>query len=252
MIQDNLKSALYYEDLGSGEPVLILHGLAGTARAHFGPMIDELALEARVIAPDLPGHGSSAHLPRSFDTKLFHTDVERLLRLIDKLSLARLNIIGYSDGGEIAIILAARLGPRVRSLIIWGVSGRIPPLAVINTFAHPEGRIPQWLVFRAELELLHGPGMVLPMLRGWASAMMALSEQGGVINDAEARAIVCPTLVIAGTLDPFNPLEATRALADRIPSARFIVLPGAGHDLLNERGPQILALIRRILVHPII
>lgn len=247
MVQDDLTGALHYEERGSGVPILVLHGFAGTARAHFGPIIEELASSGRVIAPDLPGHGGSRHLPRSFDATFFQSDAECLLHFVDQLSLEKFHLIGYSDGGEIAIILAARLGARVRSLIVWGVSGRVPPPAVVDVFAHPAERIPQWLTFKTTLEQLHGPGKVPAMLRGWATAMTALSEQGGIINDAEARALVCPTLVLAGTHDPFNPLEATRALVERIPGARLIVLPGAGHDLLNERGPQIMALIRRTL-----
>lgn len=250
MVQDNPKSELFYEDLGSGTPVLMLHGFAGTARAHFGPLIDRLALDARVIAPDLRGHGGSAYLIRGFDAKLFHTDADDLLRLIDRLGLDRLNLIGYSDGGEIAIILAARLGSRARSLTVWSVSGRVPASAIIRVYADPERHIPGWSVFSAELEQLHGPGTALPMLRGWASAMVALSEQGGAINDAEAKAIVCPTLIIAGTHDPSNPLEAIRALVDRIPAARLVVLPGAGHDLLNERTSQISALVQGMLMNP--
>jgi valacyclovir hydrolase len=249
MVQDYLKNELFYEDTGNGLPVLLLHGFAGTGRAHFGNLIDTLAIHARVIAPDLRGYGGSAHLPRRFDTKIFHTDAQDLLALIDSLGLAELNIIGYSDGGETAIILAAWLGSRVRSLILWGVSGEVPPFAVINVYADPERFIPEWPATKAELERLHGPGTALPLLSGWASAMRALSAQGGAINDTEARAIVAPTTVIAGTHDPFNPLAVTQALINRIPAAKLIVLPGAGHDLLGERGPQLAALIQHVLIH---
>src|SRR6266849_4395034 len=141
MAQDNLINELSYEDLCSGIPILMLHGFAGTARAHFGPLIEILALDARIIAPDLRGHGGSAKLHRCFDTRLFHTDADDLLNLIDWLGLNRLNIIGYSDGGEIAIILAAQLGSRVLSLIVWGVSGCVPPSAVVDVYADPERRI---------------------------------------------------------------------------------------------------------------
>jgi valacyclovir hydrolase len=250
MLQDDLTGALHYEESGSGVPTLVLHGFAGTARAHFGSIIEELAVFGRVIAPDLPGHGSSRRLPRGLDATLLHRDAEHLYRLVEQLSLETLHLIGYSDGGEIAIILAGRLGARVRSLTVWGVSGRVPPPAVIDVFAYPEKRIPEWRAFRSKLEQLHGPRSASPMLRGWAMAMSELRAQGGVINDAEAQAIVCPTLVIAGTHDPFNPLEDTRALAKRIPGARLLVLPGAGHDLLNERSQQLMALLRRSLTQP--
>jgi valacyclovir hydrolase len=247
MVYNYSASGLFYEDLGTGAPVLLIHGFAGTARAHFGPLIDVLMQDFRVIAPDLRGHGRSIHLPRSFDIELYHTDARDLRCLVDQLGAGAVHVIGYSDGGETAIILAAQLGVRARTLTVWGVSGRVPPPEVVALYADPEHRIPRWPVLRARLDDLHGPGAALPMLHNWASLMAMFNERGGAINDVEAAAVTCPTLVIAGDRDPFNPLAATHALVARMRTARLIVLPGAGHDLLNERGPQLIALVRRML-----
>jgi pimeloyl-ACP methyl ester carboxylesterase len=123
----------------------------------------------------------------------------------------------------------------------------VPPPEVVALYADPERCIPGWPGFRAELERLHGPGTALPLVRGWADAMAALRERGGAINDAEAAAVSRPALVIAGDRDPFNPLAETRALVARMPAARLFVLAGVGHDLLSERGPQLIALVRRML-----
>lgn len=241
---------LAYDDIGSGAPVVLIHGFAGTARAHFTPLIEALASDYRVVAPDLSGHGRSAAIPRLVDTRLHHHDADDLLALIDTFGLDHVNLIGYSDGGETAIILAALLGKRARSMVIWGVSGRVPPEPVVALYAAPAGRIRSWPTLRAELEALHGAGAAEPMLSQWAHAMEALRTQGGIINDAEAAQVACPTLVLAGDRDPFNPLEATQALVARLPHARLVTLPGAGHDLLEERGPQVIALARSMLGHP--
>jgi len=238
---------LFYEDLGSGVPVLLVHGFAGTARAHFGPLIDALTAEYRVIAPDLRGHGRSSGLPRRFDAAMYHTDAADLRALIDRLNPGAVHVIGYSDGGETAIILAAQLGTQARSLTVWGVSGRVPPAEVVALYADPERHLPQWHALRAQLDRLHGTNAALPLLRRWAAAMSELRARGGAINDDAAPAVTCPTLIVAGDRDPFNPLDATRALADRMAHAHLVVLPGAGHDLLGERGPQLIALVRRVL-----
>lgn len=231
-------------------PVILIHGFAGTARAHFTPLIQALATDYRVIAPDLSGHGRSAAIPRQVDARLHHHDADDLLALIETLGLEQVNLIGYSDGAETAIILAAMLGARARSMIIWGVSGRVPPQSVVALYAAPSVRIHSWPSLRAELEELHGAGTAEPMLTQWAHAMQDLHVQGGVINDADAARVWCPTLVLAGDRDPFNPLGATQALVARIPHARLVTLPGAGHDLLEERGPQVIALARSMLGHP--
>lgn len=238
---------LRYDDRGSGPAVVLLHGMAGTAAAHFGPLIDALAPQYRVIAPDLRGCGRSAHLERVADTQMYRRDASDVLDLLDRLGIARAHVVGFSDGGESAIVLASRLGARALSLSVWGVSGRVPPAQVVALYAEPEMRIPNWEALRAQLDQQHGPGRAAPMLRAWAAAMAAFQQQGGAVNDREAAAVTCPTLVIAGDRDPFNPLDATRALVARMPAARLVVLPGAGHDLLRERGPQVVALVQRML-----
>jgi len=244
------RPSLAYEDIGSGAPVLLIHGFAGTARAHFATLIAALEPEYRIIAPDLSGHGRSASVPRQVDARLHHHDATDLLALVERLGLGEVNLIGYSDGAETAIILAALLGSRARSMVIWGVSGRVPPPPVVAVYADPEARIRSWPTLRAELEGLHGSGSALSMLTSWAAAMEDLRAQGGVINDDEAARVTCPTLVLAGDRDPFNPLAATQALVARLPHARLLTLSGAGHDLLAERPEQVIAVTRRQLTSP--
>lgn len=240
---------LAYEDLGdpAHPAVLLIHGFAGTAREHFTPLIAALAPEYRVIAPDLSGQGRSAAVPRQVDARLHHHDASDLIALLDHLGVDRVHLIGYSDGGEEAIILAGRIGARALSLTAWGVSGRVPPTSAVALFADPPNRIHSWPEMEAELDALHGPGAALPMMTSWAAAMEDLRAQGGAINDGEAAQITCPALILAGDHDPFNPLEATQALVARIPGARLVTLTGAGHDLLEERQAQVIALVRRML-----
>ncbi len=240
---------LAYEDLGApARPaVLLIHGFAGTARAHFAPLIAALTPDFRVIAPDLSGQGRSASVARQVDARLHHHDADDLLALLDHLALERVHLIGYSDGGEAAIILAARLGERARSMTVWGVSGRVPPERIVAVYADPEHRISSWPTLQAELDALHGSGAARPMLTSWAAAMEDVRAEGGAINDTEAARVTCPALILAGDRDPFNPLEATQALAERIPRARLVTFPGAGHDLLDERPEQVIVLARRML-----
>jgi valacyclovir hydrolase len=248
------RPALAYEDIGEdigpGSPVLLIHGFAGTARAHFTPLIAALEPEYRIIAPDLSGHGRSAAIERQVDARLHHADAADLLALVERLALDEVNLIGFSDGAETAIILAALLGDRARSMTIWGASGRVPPQPIVALYADPEARIRSWPTLRADLERLHGFGSALPMLTRWAAAMEDLRASGGIINDDEAARVQCPTLALAGDHDPFNPLAATQALVERLPHARLVTLPGAGHDLLAERQAQVIALVRRMLGSP--
>jgi pimeloyl-ACP methyl ester carboxylesterase len=238
---------LSYSEEGSGPAVLLLHGMAGTGRSHFAPLIAALAANGfRAIAPDLLGHGQSRHLAPARGTELFTVHVASLVQVVEQLAPQGCHLVGYSDGGEIALQLAARLGPRAYSLCIWGVSGQVPPPAVVALYADPERQVPNWPAMRDELIALHG--LAGPqLLTIWAEAMQELAIQGTLVDNGAAEQVRCRTLIISGDRDPFNPIEAVEALAQRIAGARLLRWPGAGHDLLAERGPQLIAVIRRFL-----
>ncbi len=238
---------LNYDESGAGQPLLLIHGLAGTGQSHFAPLIAALRDQRRVIVPDLRGHGRSAALPLPRDASWFSVHVADLLQLVDALRLEQVDIVGYSDGAEIALLLAAALGVRARSVTAWGISGQVPPPAVVSIYADPARSIPNWPAFRAELLALHGSAGPA-ILSAWAAAMQALAAQGGsIIGAASIQNIACPVLLISGDRDPFNPLINVQQLAQRLPTATLLVLSGAGHDLLAERPAQLLTLIQRML-----
>jgi len=79
--------------------------------------------------------------------------------------------------------------------------------------------------------------------------MEDLRANGGNINDEEAALVACPTLVLAGNHDPFNPLAATQELVARMPHARLVTLPGAGHWTQQERPAEVTAALLDFLRH---
>ena len=212
MVRDSASAEVGYDDLGSGDVVVLLHGFAGTAHAHFDPLIEALAPTYRILAPDLRGYGRSASLERTSDTEMFRRDARDVQAILDNIAAPFAHIIGFSDGAETGIILASQLGARARSLTLWGVSGRIPPPEVVSLYAEPETRIPNWPKLRDRLDELHGQGRAADILRSWAAAMSDFERQGGDINSREVANISCPVLVLAGSSDPYNPLDSTQEL----------------------------------------
>jgi pimeloyl-ACP methyl ester carboxylesterase len=111
--------SLYYEEHGSGEPLVLLHGGLGAGEL-FAPILPALASERRVIVIDLPGHGHSANpCDRPLRAQLLADDVAGL---IEHLGLGRVDVMGYSLGGMVALRTAIQHPHRVRKLVLVSVA----------------------------------------------------------------------------------------------------------------------------------
>ena len=114
---------MYFEDTGRGDAVLLLPGWAGSI-AEFGGLRRELA-GFRVIAADLPGSGRSQPQPRHYGPGYYADDARSLLSLLDDRGVAAAHLVGFSDGGEEALLMAALQPRRALSVLTWGAAGQI-------------------------------------------------------------------------------------------------------------------------------
>src|SRR5437773_83422 len=104
---------LYYEIHGAGRPLVLLHGGLGAIEM-FGPNLPALAERHRVVAVDLQGHGRTADVDRPISVE---TMAEDIAALIKKLGLEKPDVMGYSLGGGVALLVAARHPELVRKLV---------------------------------------------------------------------------------------------------------------------------------------
>jgi pimeloyl-ACP methyl ester carboxylesterase len=104
---------LYFETLGTGRPMILLHGGLGSGEM-FGPNLPTLAERHQVIAVDLQGHGRTADIDRPIDIRLMADDIAAL---IDHLGLDRPDVVGYSLGGGVALLTAVKYPEKVRRLV---------------------------------------------------------------------------------------------------------------------------------------
>ena len=126
---------MYYETLGSGRPLILLHGGLGSSEM-FGPILPALAADHRVIAPDLQGHGRTADIDRPIDMSLMADDVAAL---IDHLGLDRPDVLGYSLGGGVAFFLASKYPDKIGKLVI--VSAHIRRDAIPAEMLAQQGQV---------------------------------------------------------------------------------------------------------------
>lgn len=227
-------SRIYYEDTGSGgEPVLLLPGLTDRIEHHM-PLRDALmAAGYRVIAADLPGSGRSQPQPRHYTASYYEDDARTFVALLHSLGVVPVHLLGYSDGGEASLLLAALFPNAPRSVTVWGAAGVIhDPTgqlreAYYNVVDNP---IPPMQDYSQYLIATYGKDNARATTQSAATAFSQIVEQrGGDISRSKADRIICPVLLVAGEHDPFASPALIAQLAARIKNVTTIEAKGVGH-----------------------
>jgi 2-succinyl-6-hydroxy-2,4-cyclohexadiene-1-carboxylate synthase len=258
---------------GDGPPLLLLHGFTGSA-ATWTPLLGALARCCRVIAVDLPGHGGS-DAPEDIRHYTMERVVHDLLALCDALAPAprELRVLGYSMGGRVALRLALAAPWRIAALVLEGASPGI---------MDPAERAARVATDRALADRIEREGMeafvqywqALPLFASQqrlpAEARVALRAQRlanrphGLANSlrgmgagmqeplAERLAeLSMPVLLIAGDLDEKYRAAAT-AMAGRIPGARAVIVPDAGHTVHLEQPAAFEQAVTELIVATVV
>ena len=213
-----------------GEPILLIHGFASSHRINWiNPRwVDTLSKAGRrVIAFDNRGHGQSEKL---YDPAGYHSDVmaRDAANLLDRLSIARADVMGYSMGARIGCFLALAEARRVRSLVLGGLGAHLIegvglPVGIAEAMEAPslEGLPdPMQRMFRAFADQNHSDRRAL-------AACIRGSRQ--TLDEAEVSRIACPVLVAVGTRDEIA--GDPHRLAAMFPDGEALEIPGRDHNL---------------------
>jgi len=193
---------LYYETHGVGRPLILLHGGLGSGEM-FGPVLPQLSQRHQVVAVDLQGHGRTADIDRPIDVRLMADDIAAL---IDHLGLASPDVVGYSLGGGVALLTAARYPAKVHRLV--AVSANIRTDAI-----YPEMRAQQSQVTAAAAEFMKETPMyqlyqrVAPRPEDFSRLLEKIGESmsKGYDFTEEVRGLQVPTLIVAADADMAPP-----------------------------------------------
>jgi pimeloyl-ACP methyl ester carboxylesterase len=260
-----------YLQAGEGPLVLLIHGMAGTAR-NWDSVIEPLALHNTVIAPDFPGHGESA--PGGGDYSLGSL-ASGLRDLMIALGHDRATLVGHSLGGGVALQFTYQFPEMVERLVLVSSGGLGPEVgAVLRAAALPGAD----LFIRATA----GPGSAAG---SWISGALGkvglrpnadLAEVGRAyasLSDSDRRkaflatlhAVVgtdgqrvaaldrlylaedLPVLIVWGESDPIIPVAHGRAAHAQMPGSRLEVFPDTGHVPQLEAPGRFAAVLQRFL-----
>jgi valacyclovir hydrolase len=234
-----------YRTLGSGPPVLLLHGALGTARAHFGRLAGRLAEQYRLILPDLPGHGASA--PRQvFSRDYYKEDALTFGCLADALGITSIHVLGFSDGAMMALSLAADRPDLVRSVVAIGGQAYIdePTVAGLRSWAEVESLPEAW---RQSFARLHGEPYWRELTWAYVAGQERILAAGGEVVRDRLSQITCPALIMHGRDDTVIDVAHADVVAAGIAAAFLVIYNGCGHNVLRDREPEAIDLIASFL-----
>ncbi|MDX1436921.1 MAG: alpha/beta hydrolase [Anaerolineales bacterium] len=242
---------LHYEQAGTGPPLVLVHGFPLNSGI-WTPQLDGLAPVARVIAPDLRGHGRSPSVPGPYSMDLFADDIAAML---DELHISEPIILGgLSMGGYIAFAFFRRHRKRLRALILAatragedtpdGKTGRENAAAQVEAQGISpivQGMLPKML---APDTFLKSPSVVDQTRRimeqnskesylGDLYGMRDRPDSNATLGEIDLR-----TLVIHGAEDQLLPVLEAEATHAGIEGSELVVLPGSGH-MLNLEQPAL-------------
>src|SRR5262245_13827490 len=241
---------------GEGEPVLMIHGLGGTANT-FTPVLAAF-VRHRSIRFDLPGSGRSPRVDGPLSLALF-LDKARLV--MDRAKIERAHVVAHSMGTIVATHLAAADPGRVASLALFGPllapsesaraasraraaparEGDMQPIAdtLLRTSVSAETRARRSVAvaFVRESLMRQDP-------ESYARTCEALADMG----PADTLRIDCPTLLVTGDEDAVAPPQAVRMMGERIAGSRVEVLRGCGHWPPVEKPEECTGLLQRFLI----
>ena len=234
-----------YHSMGSGDPVLLVHGSGPgvTAWANWRLVLPELSNTRWVIAPDMPGFGYTDR-PES-NTYSLDQWVAHLLAFIDALELETIDIVGNSFGGALALAFTIRHPTRVKKMVLMGAAGVSFPITegldrvwgytpsfetmreLMDLFAYDRNLVSD------ELAHLRYQASIRPGFQESFEAMFPAPRQRWVdalsSTEADIKKIKQPTLVIHGREDQIIPLQSSLTLANWIDDAQLHVFGRCGH-----------------------
>ena len=237
---------MHFEGAGTGYPLLLTPGALGTGAGDFPGQVGWFAARGfAVIAPDPRGYGRSRPPERDYPPDFYHRDAADMFALMSALGHARFSIIGWSDGGNIATIMAATQPERVGRLVVFGGQSYLTA-EEIAAFNHIRN-ISAWSPRAAEaMRAVYGDGLDALWDR-YVAGQEALFDAGGDLYQALLPKVRSATLVLHGAKDPLTPGLHAEAIHRGIAGSRLHIFPEGKHNIHIRYADEFNALVHAFL-----
>lgn len=220
---------LHYIEQGQGQPLILLHG-NGEECSYFVYQLDHFSKKYRVIAIDTRGHGKS---PRGKDPFTIKQFAEDLYDFLDEKNIARAILLGFSDGGNIAMEFALKHPEKIEKLILNGAN--LSPSGVKPLYQWP-------IEFGYRIAKLFSKKSAKARQN---AEMLGLMVNEPHINPADLARLTMPVLVVAGTKDMIKESH-TKLIYKSLPNATMEIIEG-DHFVANKNPGTFNAAVEKFL-----
>ncbi len=242
---------LYTQIYGHGRPILFLHGGMAFFDNSFAKQRDYFSTFRTVIGIDQRGHGHSPDGPWSLSYKMMADDTAAIIK---QLGLGPVDIVGHSDGADLALVLVRDHPNLVRRLVISGANIRVdlsPEEKLHSQWSQEQleahlrkmaAVLPPWFLADYAKVSPDGPGHWMTLLGKCYDMWL----QPIVIEPADLKRISIPVLVMAGDHD-FTSIEENAEIFRDLPHGQLIIVPASNHGTFNSRPDLVNLAIRAFL-----
>jgi valacyclovir hydrolase len=241
--------SMQVESAGQGAPLLMIPGALGTGAGDFHAQIDWFAARRfQVVAPDPRGYGRSRPPQREYPPDFYSRDAADMFALMMALGHDRFSIMGWSDGGNIAAIMAASQPERVAKLVVFGGQSFLTAgeIAAFNDIR----KISDWSPRAAEaMRAVYGEELD-ELWDRYVAGQEALYAAGGDLYQLLLTDVNCPTLVLHGARDPLVPGLHPEAIHRGIAGSRLHIFPEGKHNIHIKYADEFNAIAFAFLTEP--
>lgn len=237
---------LHYEERGTGEPLLLLHGFGMCGKGDWGDHIDELAKNYRVILPDLRGHGWSTNPSGKFTMRQSAEDIRALL---DQLGLRQIRAMGISAGGMTLLHLTTKYSDHVRTMALIGATNQFVDQSRKAIRGEVSAPLPKEVKDMFDSCASRGAPQVRDLMAQFQAFASSYDDMN--LTPANLATIKARTLIVHGDRDEFFPVEIPVELYRSIPGSQLWIVPKGDHvPIYGPRQAEFLRIARQFLAAP--
>jgi valacyclovir hydrolase len=237
---------IHCEQAGEGTPLLLIPGALGTGAGDFPAQFGWFAARGfQVVAPDPRGYGQSRPPERDYPLDFYDRDAADMFALMEALGHRRFAVMGWSDGANIAAIMAAQKPQAVERLVVFGGQSFLT-LEEIEAF-NAIRKISTWSPRAADaMRAVYGDALD-GLWDRYVDGQVALFQAGGNLYHERLAGVRCPTFVLHGAHDPLVPAFHAEAIHRGIAQSRLHIYPEGRHNIHIKYADDFNVLVHAFL-----